>query len=130
VIDNETRSGYGWQFDIHGGLKIQTCAPCRIKFVQDRKNQDNDFHTLVCLAKKWRNHAEINPLKSFAIELIMAHLLATQRNFGTIEQRFRNLLYFAQSGLKEQIRFPENIASFQTPPTRSSDSTRFTASTT
>ncbi|WOE83708.1 CBASS oligonucleotide cyclase [Aeromonas veronii] len=109
VIEDESRPGYGWQFDIHDGSKIQTCAPCQIQFVRDRKNQDSDFRTLVRMAKKWRNYAEIKPLKSFAIELIMAHLLATQGKDGSIEQRFRNfLLYIAQSGLKEHISFPEN----------------------
>jgi len=109
VIEDENRPGYGWQFDIHDGSKVQTCPPGQIKFVRDRKNQDSDFRTLVRLAKKWRNHAELKPLKSFAIELIMAHVLATQGSSGSIEQRFRNfLLYVAQSGLKDQISFPEN----------------------
>lgn len=109
IIEDETRSGYGWQFDIHDGSKMQTCAPCQIQFVRDRKNQDSDFRTLVRLAKKWRNYAEIKPLKSFAIELIMAHVLQTQGSQGSVEQRFRNfLLYIAQSGLKEKISFPEN----------------------
>lgn len=113
VIEDENRSGYGWQFDIHDGSKIQTCAPCQIKFLRDRKNQDSDFRTLVRLAKKWRNHAELKPLKSFAIELITAHVLATQGNSGSIEQRFRNfLLYIAQSELKEPISFPENEPPF------------------
>jgi tRNA nucleotidyltransferase (CCA-adding enzyme) len=115
VIEDANRPGYGWQFDIHDGSKIQTCAPCQIKFVRDRKNQDSDFRTLVRIAKKWRNQAEIKPLKSFAIELIMAHILATQGSSGSIEQRFRNfLLYIAQSGLKDEISFPENAAPFAT----------------
>jgi len=113
VIEDAARAGYGWQYDIHDGTKIQTCAPCQIQFVRDRKNQDGDFRTLVRMAKKWRNYAEIKPLKSFAIELIMAHILATQGKAGSIEQRFRNfLLYIAQSGLKDQISFPENTAPF------------------
>ncbi|HEX7855038.1 MAG TPA: CBASS oligonucleotide cyclase [Sphingobium sp.] len=113
VIEDAARAGYGWQYDIHDGSKIQTCAPCQIQFVRDRKNQDGDFRTLVRMAKKWRNYAEIKPLKSFAIELIMAHVLATQGKAGSIEQRFRNfLLYIAQSGLKDQISFPENTAPF------------------
>lgn len=113
VIEDESRSGYGWQYDIHDGSKIQTCAPCQIKFIQERKKHDNDFRTLVRMAKKWRNYAEIKPLKSFAIELIMAHVLATQGKDDSIEQRFRNfLLYIAQSGLKHQISFPENMAPF------------------
>ena len=115
VIEDTSRPDYGWQFDIHEGAAIQTCAPCQIQFVRDRKEQDQDFRTLVRLAKKWRNHAELKPLKSFAIELIMAHVLDEQGNEDTIEQRFRNfLLYIAQSGLKEEIRFPENVAPFTT----------------
>lgn len=115
VIEDESQPGYGWQFDIHDGTKVQTCAPCQTKFVRDRKNQDGDFRTLVRMAKRWRNQAELKPLKSFAIELIMAHVLASQGNAGSIEQRFRNfLLYIAQSGLKEEIKFPENAAPFAT----------------
>lgn len=113
VIEDEARPGFGWQFDIHDGSKIQTCATCQIKFVRDRKNQDADFRTLVRIAKKWRNHAGLSHLKSFVIELIMAHVLAQQGAAGSIEQRFRNfLLYIAQSGLKEEISFPENVAPF------------------
>ncbi|MBY2967250.1 nucleotidyltransferase [Rhizobium leguminosarum] len=119
VIEDEGRTGYGWQFDIHDGSKMQTCAPCQIQFVRNRKNQDSDFRTLVRMAKKWRNYAEIKPLKSFAIELIMAHVLAAQGKEGSIEQRFRNfLLYIAQSGLKDKISFPENtlpLGSFSDP---------------
>ena len=110
VIEDASRPDYGWQFDIQDGSKIQTCAPCHIKFVRDRKTQDPDFRTLVRLGKKWRNQAELKPLKSFTIELTVAHVLAEQGHEGTIEQRFRNfLLYIAQSDLKEEIRFPENV---------------------
>src|SRR5882724_7565431 len=28
VIEDENRPGYGWQFDVHDGTRIQTCAPC------------------------------------------------------------------------------------------------------
>lgn len=109
VIEDPNRGGYGWQYDIHDGSKVETCAPCQIKFVRDRKNVEGDFRTLVRMAKKWRNWAEIKPLKSFAIELIMAHLLDTRGKGDNIEQRFRDfLLYIAQSGLKEVISFPEN----------------------
>ena len=109
VIEDPARAGYGWQFDIHDGTKVQTCAPCQIKFVRDRKDIDPDFRTLVRLAKKWRNRVELKPLKSFAIELIMAHVLAKNGKGGSIEKRFRDfLLYIAQSGLKEVITFPEN----------------------
>lgn len=109
VIEDPVRPGYGWQYDIHDGSKIQTCAPCQIKFVRDRKDVDSDFRTLVRLAKRWRNNSELKPLKSFVIELIMAHVLAKNGKDGSIEKRFRDfLLYIAQSELKEVIYFPEN----------------------
>lgn len=113
VIEDPTKDGYGWQFDIHDGTRIQTCAPCQIQFIRDRKKIDGDFRTLVRLAKRWRNYAELKPLKSFVIELVMAHLLARDGATGSIDERFRRfLLYLAQSGLKEVIKFPENKPPF------------------
>ena len=110
VIEDEARPGYGWQFDRDDPtVRLETCAPCQIKFVRDRKEQDKDFRTLVRLAKRWRNFTELKPLKSFTIELIMAYLLDQEGCSGPIEQRFRRFLnYIAQSGLKDQISFPEN----------------------
>jgi tRNA nucleotidyltransferase (CCA-adding enzyme) len=115
VLEDANRPGYGWQFDIHDGTKVQTCAPCQIMFVADRKDEDPDFRTLVRLAKKWRNRVELKPLKSFTIELIMAHVLEKYGKEGSIEKRFREfLLYIAQSELKEVITFPENGLVFPT----------------
>jgi hypothetical protein len=115
VIEDPERPGYGWQFDLQDGSKLETCAPCQIKFVRDRKNKDKDYRTLVRLTKKWRNHAELKALKSFAIELIVAYILDTEGNAGAIEERFRRvLLYIAQSGLKETIQFAEDTAPFGT----------------
>lgn len=109
VIQDEDRPDYGWQFDLEDGSTVQTCAPCQIQFVRDRKDKDKHFRTLVRLAKKWRNHAGLKPLKSFAIELILAYVLDQEGSEGSIEQRFRRfLLYMAQSELKDVIQFPEN----------------------
>jgi tRNA nucleotidyltransferase (CCA-adding enzyme) len=109
VIESTLKPGYGVQYD-RDGSTVETCAPCQIKFVRDRKEKDKDFRTLVRLAKRWRNHAEINPLKSFAIELILAYILDKDGCTGSIEERFRKfLLYMAQSELKDKIAFPENI---------------------
>lgn len=113
VIEDKSRDGYGWQFDLSDGSKMETCAPCQLKFVRDRKIADKDFRTLVRMGKRWRNRAEIK-LKSFMIELIFAYLLDRDGPHGSIEQKFRNfLLYIAQSGLKEIISFPENGAFFR-----------------
>lgn len=108
VIENSSKPGYGWQYDIHDGSRVETCAPCQIQFVRDRKDVDPHYRTLVRLGKRWSRQAEIK-LKSFMVELIMAHLLDKNGSTGSIEQRFRDfLLYIAQSGLKEVISFPEN----------------------
>ena len=115
VIADESKLGYGRQFDIQDGSKIQTCAPCQLQFIRDRKSQDKDFRTLVRLAKKWCNQAELKPLKSFTIELIMAYILDKEGSSAQIEARFRRfLLYIAQSGLKDPIQFPENVPPFGT----------------
>lgn len=119
VIADQNRDGYGWQYDLQDGTKTKTCAPCQIKFVRDRKDKDSDFRTLVRLAKRWRNYAELSHLKSFHIELILAYVLDQEGPDGTIEQRFRRfLLYIAQSELNETISFPENtlpLGSFSDP---------------
>jgi hypothetical protein len=108
VIEDPKRAGYGWQLDLRDGSKMETCAPCQIKFVRDRKNKDKAYRTLVRLLKKWRNHAELPALKSFVIELIVAQVLDTEGNVGSIEQRFRRiLLYIAQSGLNVASRITE-----------------------
>ena len=119
VIADDSRDGYGWQYDLQDGSKTETCAPCQIKFVRDRKDKDSDFRTLVRMAKRWRNYAELTHLKSFHIELILAYILDQEGLEGLIEQRFRKfLLHIAQSQLKDTISFPENtlpLASFSDP---------------
>jgi hypothetical protein len=109
LIQDPDRENHGWQYDISTGAKSSTCAPCQVKFVRDRKEDDPHFRTLVRLAKRWRNHTEPPGLKSFHIELIMAFLLDRDGTKESIEKRFREfLLYIAQSGLKERIDFREN----------------------
>ena len=115
VLEDPARPGYGWQFDIRDGTKTETNPPGQLKFVRDRKDADKEFRTLVRMGKRWRRHAELNALKGFTVELIMAHVLEVNGNAGSIEKRFRDfLLYIAQSKLQEEIRFPENAAPFPT----------------
>jgi len=108
VVEIPGKDGHGYQFDTGGG-KTLTCAPCQIGFVKTRKDEDSDYRTLVRLAKKWRNYNEIAGLKSFHIELILAHLQDTKGPCEKIEQRLRDFfLFVAQSELKKVISFPEN----------------------
>jgi hypothetical protein len=112
VIQDEEASEYGWQYDIRDGSKTHTCAPCQVNFVYKRKQADPDFRTLVRLGKRWSRRAEVKGLKSFHVELLMAHLQDTLGKPTSIEQRFRDfLLYIAQSELKQIVSFPENGSS-------------------
>ena len=108
VIADPHRADYGWQYSVADGSFTETCPPAHLQFIRDRKAQDRYFRTLVRLSKRWRNYVELKPLKSFAIELILGHLV--DKGFsGTIERRFEEfLLYIAQSGLQQPIAFPEN----------------------
>ena len=109
VIENAKRKGYGWQFDTKTGAVTETCAPCQIQFVRSRKDIDKDFRTLVRLAKMWRTFNEVDKLKSFTIELILAHLADTDGVKGSLQQRFLRFLdYIAESELQQVISFPEN----------------------
>lgn len=109
VLQDAKRPDYGWQFDIQDGSKNETCAPCQIQFVAERKKRDSHFRTLIRLGKRWKNYKTPPGLKSFHIELIMARMLEVEGSVGSIEMRFREfLLYIAQSGLKHRIDFVEN----------------------
>ena len=61
------------------------------------------------MAKRWRHFHDIPGLKSFHIELILAHLVDTDGPAESIEKRFREFLaYIARTKLSERIDFPEN----------------------
>jgi tRNA nucleotidyltransferase (CCA-adding enzyme) len=109
VLQHSTNLDHGWQFDIQSGAKNLTCAPCHIQFIRARKEKDKHFRTLVRLAKRWRHFHDIPGLKSFHIELILAHLVDTDGPAESIEKRFREfLVYIARTKLSERIDFPEN----------------------
>ena len=109
VVQDSYNEDHGWQYDLSTGEKNLTCAPCQIKFVRDRKDNDKHYRTLVRMGKRWKNFAKPPGLKSFHIELILAYLLDRDGASESIEKRFRDfLLYIANSGLKERIDFSEN----------------------
>ena len=109
VLQHNTNLDHGWQFDIQSGAKNLTCAPCHVQFIRARKDKDKHFRTLVRLAKRWKHFHDIPGLKSFHIELIMAHLVDTDGPAESIEKRFREfLIYIARTKLSERIDFPEN----------------------
>lgn len=114
VIQDKDNLDYGWQHDIRTGERNLTCAPCHINFVQDQKNKDKHYRTLVRMAKRWKNRAQPKGLKSFHIELILAFLQNRDGPTQSIEKRFCDfLLYIAQTKLNDRIDFPENDSKIQ-----------------
>jgi hypothetical protein len=96
-----------WMLTSSGAKAHKTNIPGHLAFVRELAKIDSRYRPLVRMGKAWRNEAELyDELGSFAIELILAHLHATQGAPPTLEegvQRF--LLYVAQTKLQEPITF-------------------------
>ena len=119
VIPIPKEPGYGWQLSSQNGDPIKTSVQRQLDFIKKRKDADARFRTLVRLLKKWRNEQELDKLRSFIIELIVAHLYDRDGAMVSLEsgiQRF--FLYVAQSELKTSITFPElgSITTFPADP--------------
>lgn len=94
-----------WMVASSGAKAHKTNIPGHLSFVRELAKSDSRYRPLVRMAKSWRNHAELNDeLGSFSIELVLAHLHATQGAPPTLEEGLqRLLLYIAQSSLQEPI---------------------------
>ncbi len=109
VIPIPGEPGFGWQPSSQGGKAVKTNIQGQLDFIKSRKDADPRYRTLVRLLKKWRNEQELDKLRSFTIELVLAYLYDRDGVAPSLEsglQRF--FLFIAQSGLKEPISFPEN----------------------
>ncbi len=119
VIPIASEPGFGWQPSSKSGDPVKTSIQGQLDFIKNRKDADRRFRTLVRLLKKWRNEHELDRLRSFTIELIVAHLYDRDGAIASLEsglQRF--FMYVAQDGLKTPITFPElgSITSFRDDP--------------
>ena len=102
---------YGWQPSSEGEAPVKTSVTRQLAFIAARKKADPCFRSLVRLLKQWRNYHEIDQLRSFTIELIVAHLLDEQSPAPSIEAGLvRFFLYVAQTELRTPITFKEHGA--------------------
>jgi tRNA nucleotidyltransferase (CCA-adding enzyme) len=109
VIPILSEQGYGWQPSSQGAEAIKTSIQGQLEFIKRRKIADPRYRNIVRLLKKWRNENELENLRSFMIELILAQVLDAQgpaQSFESGIQRF--FLYVAQSRLQSPISFPEH----------------------
>lgn len=111
IIPIPSEPGYSWQPSAGGDEPIKTNIRAQLKFIKGTSDGDARYRSLVRMGKNWRNHKELGSLRSFTIELVLAHL---QREHGTApsleEGIMRFFLYLAQSELQEPIRFDEPSA--------------------
>lgn len=108
-LDDEP-GDYGLQPSSRGAPPIKTSIPGQLNFIQQRVNRDQNYRRLVRMLKYWRNRQELDDsLRSFAIELIIAHLQDTQGPVTSLEESLiRFFLFVAQSQLMTPIAFVEH----------------------
>jgi len=109
LLDDEP-GDYGLQPSSRGAPPIKTSIPGQLNFIQQRVNRDHNYRRLVRMLKYWRNRQELDDsLRSFAIELITAHLQDTQGPVTSLEEGLiRFFLFVAQSQLMTPIAFVEH----------------------
>lgn len=104
VIPIDGTGDYGWQPSSAGAPPVKTSVSLQLEFIRARKNADARFRPLVQMLKHWRNHHELDELRSFTIELIVAHLQDAAGVTESLEAGLlRFFLYVAQFELREVI---------------------------
>lgn len=108
IIPIPDEPGYGWQPSSLGAASVRTSVNGQLTFIKARRDADRRYRGLVRLVKQWRNQQEL-PLRSFAIELLLASLQDRSGPASTLEEGLlRFFLFVAQSELRELVSFPEN----------------------
>jgi hypothetical protein len=119
VIPVSGEQGYCWQPSSQGGKPVKTSVSGQLSFIKARRDGDPLYRTLVRLAKRWRNQHELASLRSFTIELILAHLQDQHGAASSLEDGLtRFFLYIAQTQLAEPVSFRENggVTSYPSDP--------------
>jgi hypothetical protein len=100
---------YGWQPSSRGEAPVKTSVTKQLEFIRKHKQSDARYRGLVRLLKAWRNFQSLNDLRSFAIELIAAHVRNQQGPAADLESGLlRMFLWVAQTKLSQPVSFPEN----------------------
>lgn len=109
IIPVPDNPDYGWQPSSKGEALVKTSVPGQLAFIKSRNDADPSYRTLVRLLKSWRNYQELDHLRSFVIELLVAALQDQEGAAGKLEDGLiRFFRFVAQTELKEPISFPEN----------------------
>lgn len=111
----------GFIWDRFTGEKILTSIPMHLNFILKRKNeQQGSFAQIVRLVKWWSLQKEKTVsgfhLRSFLIELIMAHLADSGKDFSNYIEIFKQFfLYLTSSELSQRIAFTDYYSKSELP---------------
>ncbi len=109
IVPIPNEPGYGWQPSSQGCSPVKTSVTGQLAFIKARSDADPRYRTLVRLLKRWRNHQELDALRSFGIELLLAYLQDRDGPAPSLEEGLvRFFLFVGQSELREPVSFPEN----------------------
>lgn len=109
---------YGNLVSQDDGTFLKTCIPRHLAFIKKRKDaNEHDFAQVARLVKFWackvKAENEGFRLKSFMIELILAHLADQGRTFSNYPEALQHFFtYVARSNLRERIVFADYYKAF------------------
>lgn len=111
--------GYLW--DRRTGEKILTSIPQHLDFIRKRKEkQPTHFAQTIRLVKWWARQREKDDaslfIRSFLIELLLAHLSDSGKIFSDYHQGLEHFfLYIQKTGLKERVAFSDYYSASKLP---------------
>lgn len=109
VIPIADEPDYAWQPSSKGEDPVKTNISGQLDFIREFSNGDPRYRTLVRLAKRWRNFKELDVLRSFTVELILAWLQKCEGPAANLEEgTLRFFRFLAQSELKDRIGFDDD----------------------
>lgn len=126
ILYNDDPDWYGDLVSQDDGSYLRTCIPRHLEFIQRRKAQhDGHFAQVARLLKQWarklKREDENFRLKSFMIELILAHLCDRGTALADYPEALQSFFtYISRSRLREQIVFndysdPAKVGRFAEP---------------
>jgi len=87
--------------------EFKTSVDKQLEFIQDIKDRCQRFTSIVALLKRWRDYQEVT-IPSFAIELVIAHLVINNCETANIEYALVNFFEFISAPINRNlmITFP------------------------
>jgi hypothetical protein len=116
ILYSGDKDWYGSLVSQENGSLLSTCIPRHLEFIRRRKEaHPTDFTQLARLIKFWaaklKRDQEGFRLKSFMIELILAHLADQGLSFSNYPDALQHFFtYVAQSNLRERVAFADYYA--------------------